>query len=101
MALQHRLLRCFRPEFDDTIRLTGIALGSKDPLFVTPGIILGRFVIHDRVKGAIGGGYQVTLTPHTRTTGQILPTYDHNWVAVGTPDLLSPAPLLAPGRSPG
>ena len=82
VALQYHLLTYFWPEFEfnDTIWLTGTARGGKDQLFVTPGIMLGRFVISGRVRFSIGGGYQVALTPDTRTTGEILPTYNHNWI---------------------
>lgn len=82
VALQYHLLTYFWPEFEfsDTIWLSGTARGGADQLFVTPGIILGRFVIHDRVKVAIGDGYQVAPTPHARTTGEIRPTQDHNRV---------------------
>ena len=37
--------------------------GGKVQLFLTPGIIFGRFEIHDRVRLILGVGYQVAVTP--------------------------------------
>ncbi len=85
VTLQYHLLRYFWPEFEfnDTIWLTGRARGGKDQLFLTPGIVLGRFVINGRLKASIGGGYQVAVSPSASRVGELDPIYNHNWVISG------------------
>ena len=82
VTFQYHLLKYLWPEFElnDTIWLSGDARGGKDQLFLTPGLILGRFVIDGRLRAAIGAGYQFAVSPDERSTGEILPTYNHNWV---------------------
>lgn len=60
--------------------MTGAVRGGKDQPFVTPGIILGRFVISSRVRRSVGGGYRVPFSPDTRATGEIVPTCNHDWI---------------------
>jgi hypothetical protein len=82
VAFQYHLLKYFWPEFElnDTIWLSGSQRGGKDQLFLTPGLILGRFVLDGRVKAAIGAGYQFAVSPSQRTVGPLDPVYDHNWI---------------------
>lgn len=46
---------------------------GKSQVFLTPGIIFGRFPIQDRVKLIVGVGYQMALSPHD-------PSYNRNLV---------------------
>jgi hypothetical protein len=46
---------------------------GKTQVFLTPGVIFGRFPIADRVKMIIGAGYQFAVSPHT-------PAYENNVV---------------------
>ncbi len=69
-AFQYRLLKYFWPELETNY--TWFAQGERtgqSQLFLTPGILLGRIPIHDRVGVTIGGGYQVAVTTH--------PAYNH------------------------
>jgi hypothetical protein len=71
-AFQYRIFRYFWPEFETNY--TWFAKGKRtgqSQLFLTPGLLLGRFKIHERVGVTIGAGYQVAVTDH--------PTY-HNAV---------------------
>ncbi len=71
-AFQYRICKYFWPEFETNY--TWFAKGKRtgqSQLFLTPGLILGRFPIHERVGLTIGAGYQVAVTDH--------PTY-HNAV---------------------
>jgi hypothetical protein len=71
-AFQYRVFKYFWPEFETNY--TWFAKGKRtgqSQLFLTPGLILGRFRIHERVGVTIGAGYQVAVTDH--------PTY-HNAV---------------------
>ena len=82
VAFQYHLLKYLWPEFElnDTYWIDGKERGGKDQLLLTPGLILGRFVIHDRVKAIIGGGYQVAVTPRYVDTTEQTPAYDHAWI---------------------
>jgi hypothetical protein len=82
IAFQYHLLTYFWPEFEvnDTYWVDGKERGGKDQVLLTPGIILGRFVIKDRIKAVIGGGYQVAVSPHYVDTTEQTPTYNHAWM---------------------
>ena len=71
-AFQYRIFKYFWPEIETNY--TWFAKGKRtgqSQLFLTPGLLLGRFKIHERVGVTIGAGYQVAVTDH--------PTY-HNAV---------------------
>lgn len=59
-------------ELNDTWFASGSKEG-KNQLFVTPGVIFGRFEIHGRIKAIVGIGYQMAATMH-------LPSYHDNLV---------------------
>jgi hypothetical protein len=63
---------CPEVELNETWWPDGPKTG-KNQLFVTPGIIFGRFPIHDRVKLIVGAGYQIAVSPET-------PAYRNNVV---------------------
>ena len=82
VAFQYHLLKYLWPEFElnETYWLDGKQRGGKNQLFLTPGIIFGRFVIHDRIKAIVGGGYQVAVTPKYIDTTEQTPAYNHAWI---------------------
>jgi hypothetical protein len=47
-------------------------------VLLTPGLILGRFVIHDRIKVIVGGGYQFAVSPKYIDTSEQTPAYNHS-----------------------
>ncbi len=64
-AFQYHIFKYFWPEFETNY--TWFAKGTRtgqNQLFLTPGILFGRFPIHDRVGVTIGAGYQVAVTTH-------------------------------------
>jgi len=64
-AFQYHFARFFWPEFETNY--TWFAKGTRtgqSQLFLTPGLILGRFPIHDRVGATIGAGFQIGVTHH-------------------------------------
>ena len=81
VALQYHVLRYFWPEveFNWTWWADG-PRGGKNQVFVTPGIILGRFEISGRIKAIVGVGYQEALSPKLTKEPEITPVYDHAWV---------------------
>jgi hypothetical protein len=69
---QYRIHRFFWPE----VELNGTSWRDGDrvgmtQIFVTPGIVFGRFPIHDRLGVTVGAGIQIAAT-HFRQ-------YDHAW----------------------
>jgi hypothetical protein len=73
-AFQYRALRKFWPELElnSTFFQEGKNDGKKQT-FVTPGLILGRFHVGNRVGFTVGGGYQIATTRfHTTNHNAIL-----------------------------
>ncbi len=67
-TLQYHLLEYFWPEFafNDTQRTSGVRAG-RNQLFMSPGIMFGRFHIYDRVKLNFGIAYQLAVVPDHAT----------------------------------
>lgn len=64
-AFQYRVFKYFWPEFETNY--TWFAQGTRtgqSQLFLTPGILVGRIPIHDRIGMTFGGGFQVGVTHH-------------------------------------
>jgi len=82
VTLQYHLFEYFWPEFEvnNTWWLNGKQRGGKDQILLTPGLILGRFQLHDRVKLIVGGGYQFAVSPKYVVTSEQTPAYNHNWI---------------------
>jgi hypothetical protein len=68
LAAQYHLWSVAWPEFEvnDTYFPDGEKAG-KSQVFLTPGIIFGRFPIHDRVKLIVGAGYQFAVATRNPT----------------------------------
>jgi hypothetical protein len=80
VAFQYHIAKYFWPEFE--LNYTHWADGErsgKDQLFLTPGLILGRFKVAEGNNLIVGAGYQFAVTPRT-TTPVLTPTYDSNWI---------------------
>jgi hypothetical protein len=74
VTAQYHLLDFFWPELE--ANSTWWPSGSKEgktQLFLTPGIIFGRFMLHDRVRLIFGAGYQLSVSPSA-------PAYRHNMI---------------------
>lgn len=85
-AFQYHFANVFWPEFE--VNLThwfdGTDRGGKTQVFLTPGVVLGRFPLFDsRARLIIGGGYQWAVTPKLTTSPEITPTYNHAWIVTG------------------
>jgi len=72
-TFQYRLFKYFWPEFETnyTWQSYGGDTGHST-LYLTPGILVGRIPIHDRVGLTLGAGYQVAATYHEK--------YNHNLI---------------------
>ena len=49
-------------------------------MFITPGLILGRFELAKDMNLIVGAGYQFAVTPVT-TKPVLTLVYDDNWIA--------------------
>ena len=80
-TLQYHFARYFWPEIEAnwTNWLDG-PRGGKNQVFVTPGLILGRFPVYGRVRLVVGGGYQFAVSPKLTRTPVLTPVYDHAWI---------------------
>jgi hypothetical protein len=75
-AFQYRFFKYFWPEFE--VNYTWWPNGEREgqtQVFLTPGIVVGRIPIHERVGITVGFGYQVAVTNH--------PTYHHSAILTG------------------
>lgn len=80
VAFQYHFAKYFWPEFE--VNYTHWADGErsgKDQVFLTPGLILGRFKLAEDVNFIVGAGYQFAVTPET-TKPVLTPTYDNSWI---------------------
>ena len=69
-ALQYHIYKLFWPEFE--VNYTWWPNGEREgqtQVLLTPGLVIGRIPIHDRVGLTLGAGYQVAATHH--------PAYNH------------------------
>jgi hypothetical protein len=82
IAFQYHLWEYLWPEFEvnHTYWADGNERGGKNQVLLTPGLILGRFVIKDRVKIIVGGGYQFAVSPKYIDTSEQTPAYNHSVV---------------------
>ena len=81
VAFQYHLGEYLWPEVEvnDTYWTSGERTG-KDQIFITPGIIAGRFQISGRVKAIVGLGYQIAVSPKLTTSPALTPMYDRGWI---------------------
>ena len=62
-TLQYDLFKKFWPELETNYaRYYEGSHGGNTSVYLTPGIVLGRFKIHNRFAFAIGGGYEIAVT---------------------------------------
>jgi hypothetical protein len=79
-AFQYHLWRVLWPqmEINWTHYLDG-QHGGKDQVFLTPGVVVGRFSLTDRLKFTVGAGYQFAVAPHYQAS-PLLPAYNYAWL---------------------
>jgi hypothetical protein len=80
MAFQYHIGRYFWPQIESNVTYwTDGSRGRKTQVFLTPGLVVGRFKLNNRFKFTAGLGYQIAVTPHYQTT-PLLPTYNRAWI---------------------
>jgi hypothetical protein len=73
-AFQYHAWAVLWPEFEANYTYwPDGAKAGKSQLYLTPGIVFGRFPIADRLKLIVGVGYQFAVAPDN-------PGFDHNWI---------------------
>ncbi len=80
LAFQYHLWNLLWPEIE--VNWTHYVDGprdGKDQVFLTPGVILGRLALTDRLKFTIGAGYQVAIEPHYQAS-PLLPSSNRAWL---------------------
>lgn len=82
IAFQYHVFEYLWPEFEinHTYWADGNERGGKNQVLLTPGLILGRFVISGRVKAIVGAGYQFAVSPKYVETSEQTPAYDRSWI---------------------
>jgi hypothetical protein len=82
LSFQYHIAQYFWPqlELNDTAWTSGQRSG-KNQLFLTPGIVFGRFIIAGDIKAIFGVGYQFAVVPQpTILAPALTPTYNHQWI---------------------
>ncbi len=80
VAFQYRVLRVFWPELE--VNWTYYATGQRGGLsqiYLTPGLVVGRFAVTDGLRFTFGVGYQTAVSPGYRAK-PLTPAYDHAWL---------------------
>jgi len=78
VTFQYHFAEYFWPEVEinDTFWTDGLH-GGKNQIFLTPGIVLGRFPLFGGTKAIVGAGYQFAISPNVTTEPVLTPTYNH------------------------
>ncbi len=53
--------------------------GGKHQVFLTPGLVVGRFPLAPHLNLTVGAGYQSAVTPNYRAS-PLTPVYNHAWI---------------------
>jgi hypothetical protein len=80
IAFQYHLLDVLWPEIE--VNWTYYPDGPRaglNQVFITTGLVIGRFRITDGLQFTFGGGYQIALAPTFRPS-PLTPAYDHAWL---------------------
>lgn len=80
ITAQYHLGRLFWPELEmNRTDWSGGARDGRSQTYLTPGLILGRFLITEHNKFIVGLGYQTALSK-VYTKSPATPTFNHNWI---------------------
>jgi hypothetical protein len=80
ITAQYHVAKLFWPEVE--INRTDWTGGSRDDraqTYLTPGLVVGRFLLGGRSKLIVGIGYQTPLSKRYATS-PATPTFNHNWI---------------------
>jgi hypothetical protein len=80
IAFQYHALSVFWPQLE--VNWTAFPDGQRrglNQVFLTPGIVIGRFSLGEDLKFTFGFGYQSAVSPRFRAQ-PLTPAYDHAWL---------------------
>lgn len=80
LALQYHVLEVLWPQLE--ANWTHYADGQREGLnqvYLTPGLVIGRFALGDNVKFTCGAGYQFAVAPSYHAS-PLTPAYNHAWI---------------------
>ena len=80
VAFQYHIAAVFWPEME--VNWTYYANGQRgglNQIYLTPGVVVGRFSLSDKLKFTFGVGYQAAVTP-TYIAKPQTPAYNHAWL---------------------
>ena len=80
LAFQYHVLHYFWPQLE--VNYTEYPNGQRaglNQVFLTPGLVVGRFPLTKDLKLTVGVGYQVAVAPSYRAK-PLTPSYDRAWV---------------------
>lgn len=80
-TLQYHVAKYFWPEFE--VNLThwdGGLRSGKTQVFLTPGIVFGRFPLGQGARAILGVGYQFAVSPALAKEPVLTPTYQQAWI---------------------
>ena len=80
MAIQYHIGQYFWPQIESnmTCWIDG-QRGGKTQLYLTPGLVIGRFKLNTHLRFTAGLGYQVAVSPHYQYS-PLLPAYNKAWI---------------------
>lgn len=81
ITLQYHIDNYFWPEFE--MNLTHWNDGQRagrTQIFLTPGIVFGRFHLTTGLRGILGVGYQFAVSPHMTIAPVLTPTYQRSLI---------------------
>ncbi len=80
IAFQYHLFRIFWPQLEvNWTYYPNGQRGGKNQVFLTPGLVVGRMTLAERLRLTVGVGYQSAVTPNYRAS-PLTPAYNHAWV---------------------
>ncbi|MBX5452616.1 MAG: hypothetical protein K6U10_01625 [Acidobacteriia bacterium] len=80
VAFQYRIDRMFWPEIEvNWTNFQGGVRSGANQVFLTTGVVVGRFHLTDTLRFTFGLGYQAALAPPFRAS-PLLPLYNHAWI---------------------
>lgn len=80
LAFQYQVQEVFWPQLE--VNWTYYASGQRGGLnqvYLTPGLVVGRFTLPDGLKFTFGVGYQAAITPNY-IPRPLTPAYNHAWI---------------------
>ena len=80
LSLQVHVLQIAWPQIEvNSVYSADGRRGGLTQTYLTPGIILGRFVLAPHFQATLGVGYQTAVTPNYRAV-PLTPLYNHAWI---------------------